>query len=57
MDSLWMSERERLLATVIACLVDQLGGEARIAQADLEEPPDIEQDEDPFTGEWIYRIK
>ncbi len=41
--------------TVIASLVEQLGGEARVSQAELEEPARLEQDDDPVTGDWIYR--
>lgn len=52
-----MEEKILLQETIIACLVKQCGGEARIPQADLETPPDIEEDDDPYTGDWIYRVK
>lgn len=49
-------EKCLLQETIIACLVGQLG-ETRISQAELEFPPDIEEDDDPITGDWIYRVK
>lgn len=40
--------------TVVACLVEQLGGEARIPLADIEDPPPLYMDDDPVSGDWIY---
>lgn len=50
-------ERELLLELVIASLVKQLGGEARVPMADLAEPLKLEVDDDPLNGDWIYRIR
>lgn len=52
-----MEETILLQETIIACLVKQCGGEARIPHEDLWDPPEIEEDDDPITGDWIYRIK
>lgn len=41
--------------TVVACLVKQLGGEARIPREDIEDPPDLIEDDDPVDGVWIFR--
>lgn len=50
-------EKVRLQETIIACLVKQCGGEARLPLADIEDPPEIEEDDDPYNGDWVYRIK
>lgn len=59
-------EQIALLQTVVACLVKELcqtmeavgfEPEARIKRVDIEDPPDIEDDDDPYTGDWIYRLK
>ena len=42
--------------TVLAGAVESAGGEVRISQAQLEDPRELEKDDDPKTGEWIYRI-
>lgn len=43
--------------TVVACLVAQLGGEARIPLTDIEDPPPLYMDDDPISGDWIYATK
>lgn len=43
--------------TVVACLVKQLGGEARIPRTDIEDPPPLYMDDDPLSGDWIYATK
>lgn len=53
-------EKCLLQETIIACLVGQAAdslGEVRISQAELECPPDMEEDDDPITGDWVYRVK
>lgn len=45
-----------LLQTVIAGLVYAAGGELRIPRWCLEDPPDVEMDDDPENGDWIYRL-
>jgi hypothetical protein len=52
-----LNEREEiaLLQTVVACMVEAAGGEIRISRASLEDPPEIEMDDDPISGDWIYR--
>lgn len=53
-----MNEEEQiaLLETVIAGMVEAAGGEIRVSQASLENPPEIEMDDDPSNGDWIYRF-
>ena len=46
----------QLLQTVIAGLVYAAGGELRIPRWCLEDPPDVEMDDDPENGDWIYRL-
>jgi 1,4-dihydroxy-2-naphthoyl-CoA synthase len=43
--------------TVIACLVEKLGGEARISLGCIKDPPQLHKDDDPLTGEWIYTTR
>jgi len=55
-------EHVALLETEIAALVLTLcevtgSEEVRLPQALIEEPPEIEQDIDALTGEWVYRLK
>ena len=49
-------EQIALLQTIIAGMVEAAGGEIRVSRAAIEEPPEIEQDDDPYTGDWIYRL-
>lgn len=61
-----MNDREAVLETIIACLVarvcecesyyNQACDEVRIPNLELEEPPDIDADDDPVTGDWIFRL-
>lgn len=48
------TQLEGMFDTVVACLVKQLGGEARIPRSDIEDPPDLIEDDDPLSGDWIY---
>lgn len=49
-------EQIALLETVIAGMVEAAGGEIRVSRASLEDPPEIERDDDPFNGDWVYRL-
>ena len=55
------NETVGLLQTIVAGLVwahseHAPGGEVRIPLHIMEEPPEIEADDDPITGDWIYRL-
>lgn len=54
-------EQIALLHTVVAGLVwahseHTVNGEVRIPLHIIEEPPEIEADDDPISGDWIYRL-
>lgn len=49
-------EQIALLQTIVAGMVEAAGGEIRVSQASIENPPEIEQDDDPYNGDWIYRL-
>jgi hypothetical protein len=51
-----VDEKDRILKDIIACLVEQLGGEARILFDDLEDPPAIIERQDLVTGELVYMV-
>jgi hypothetical protein len=52
-----MEQKIAILETLLACVVKQCGGEVRVPMADIEEPPEIDEDSDPYTGEWVFKVK